>query len=148
MVRMLGGVGEEGGGGWRPSCILTRYGVGIAGRLAAGDEHDIPLARIRVFVLQEEEIVDAVVAKSGGLDHNTKRTSQLLLNHEVLLAANLRRRTARQSQRSSASRIAPMRDGAWRVSTEFIDLLPQGDGADPCAPCPGAAPCQTPHEEP
>jgi hypothetical protein len=42
---------------------LTCDGMSVAGGLAASDEDDIPLARVCVFVLEEEEIVDAVVAQ-------------------------------------------------------------------------------------
>jgi hypothetical protein len=52
---------------------LTCDVVSVAGRLAASDEDDIPLARICVFVLEKEEIVDAVIAQGRGLDHDTKR---------------------------------------------------------------------------
>jgi len=48
--------------------------MGVAGGLAASDEDNISLARICVFVLEEEKIVDAVVTKGGGLDHDTERT--------------------------------------------------------------------------
>lgn len=51
---------------------LTCDIVSVAGRLAAGDEDDIALACIGVLVLEEEEIVDAVVAQCRGLDHDTK----------------------------------------------------------------------------
>jgi hypothetical protein len=53
---------------------LTGDGVSIAGRLAPRNEDDIPLAGVCVFVLEEEEIVDAVVAQGRGLDHDTKWT--------------------------------------------------------------------------
>jgi hypothetical protein len=48
--------------------------MSVAGRLAAGDEDDIALARVRVLVLEEEEVVDAVVAQRGGLDDDAQRT--------------------------------------------------------------------------
>ena len=68
---------------------LTCDGVSVVGRLAASDEDDIPLVRVGVFVLEEEEVVDAVVAESRGLDHDAEWPGKLLFNHEVLLAANL-----------------------------------------------------------
>jgi hypothetical protein len=52
---------------------LTCDVMSVAGRLAAGDEDDIPLACICVLVLEKEEIVDAVIAQGRGLDHDTKR---------------------------------------------------------------------------
>lgn len=63
--------------------------MGVAGRFAACDEDDIPLARICVLVLEKKEVVDAVVAKRRGLDHHAEWASKLLFNDEVLLAANL-----------------------------------------------------------
>jgi hypothetical protein len=37
--------------------------MSVAGGLAASDEDDISLARVCVFVLEEEKIVDAVIAQ-------------------------------------------------------------------------------------
>jgi hypothetical protein len=47
--------------------------MSVASGLAAGNKDDISLARVCVLVFQEEEIVDAVVAQCGGLDHDTER---------------------------------------------------------------------------
>ena len=83
---------------------LTCDGVSVVGRLAASDEDDIPLVRVGVFVLEEEEVVDAVVAESRGLDHDAEWPGKLLFNHEVLLAANLGAQCCQSPQSLSAMR--------------------------------------------
>lgn len=69
--------------------VLTSNGMSVVGRLAPGDEDDISLARVCVFVFEEEKIVDAVIAQGRGLDNHAKWTGQLLFNNEVLLSADL-----------------------------------------------------------
>lgn len=73
----------------------------MAGRLAAGNEDDITLARVAVLVLEKEEIVDAVVAQRRGLDDDAERAGEALLDHKVLLPTDLG--TGGKSQLSSAS---------------------------------------------
>lgn len=46
--------------------------MSVAGRLAPSDEDDISLARVCVFVFEEEKIVDTVIAKSRSFYHDTK----------------------------------------------------------------------------
>lgn len=54
---------------------LTCDSVSVARRLAPRNEDDIALARVGVVVLEEEKVVDAVIAQGRGLDHDTKWTS-------------------------------------------------------------------------
>jgi hypothetical protein len=41
--------------------------------LAPSDKNDIPLARVDVFVLQDEELVDAILLEGGDLDYYADR---------------------------------------------------------------------------
>ncbi len=91
---------------------LTCDGMSVAARFTAGDEDNIPLVRIGVFVLEEEEVVDAVVAESRGLDHDAEWPGKLLFNHKVLLAANL------GAHRLSVSAVSQRNAGAnWGAFT-------------------------------
>lgn len=49
----------------------TCYRIGMAAALASGDKDDIALARVDIVVLQNEELVDAVLLERRDLDDDS-----------------------------------------------------------------------------
>ena len=122
-------------------CVLTCDCVGVAGRLAARNENDIALARVGILVLEKEEVVDAVVAQSGRLDDDAERAGEVLLNDEVLLAADLRCRGRLSSVQRCAKctgrlQALPLDKARHASRLRKPNLLLQVDTAGPCGPFP------------
>jgi len=61
----------------------------MACAFAPSDENDVALACIGIILLEEEELVDAVVLKGCDLDDESDGTGEALFNDEVLLAPDL-----------------------------------------------------------
>jgi hypothetical protein len=68
----------------------------LVATLATSDEDDISLTRIRIFLLQEEKLVDSVFSQGRDLDDGSDWPSEALFKDKVFLPSDLRGR-ARQS---------------------------------------------------
>lgn len=71
---------------------LTCYGLRMPAALSSGDKDDIALARIHIIVLEDEELVDAVLLQCGDLDDGADGADQAAVKHEVLFTADLQMR--------------------------------------------------------
>lgn len=69
--------------------VLTCNRLGISSTFASRDEDDISLASIRVLILEEEEVIDAIIPQRRGFDYQTNRACEALFNNKVLLSADL-----------------------------------------------------------
>lgn len=58
--------------------------------LATDQEYNIALRRVDIGILQQEHAVYTVLLQYRELDKQPDWTSQLLANHQILLAPNLR----------------------------------------------------------
>ncbi len=59
--------------------------------LAASNEDNIALAGIRILILEEEEVLNPIIAQCGSFDDDAEGTGQALLDNQVLLASDLER---------------------------------------------------------
>lgn len=73
---------------------LTCYGLCMSAAFSASHKDDIALARIHVVILENEELIDAILLKRSNLDDCADGADQAAVKHEVLLAADLQKRQA------------------------------------------------------
>ena len=57
--------------------------------LTPSNEDDIPLTDVRIAILQEENLVDAIILERREFDKYAYRASQAFLQNQVLLPTNL-----------------------------------------------------------
>lgn len=56
---------------------------------ASSDKDDVALAGIDIIVLENEELVDAILLKGSDFYDSTNRPHETAIKHNVLLATNL-----------------------------------------------------------
>ena len=87
-------------------------------RLLASNKKDhVPLRRVDIVVLEEEELVHAIFLQCRGLHQQVDRSCERFFEHEILLASDLGRVSAREAS-----------------SDDDITLHPQAAGAAPAEP--------------
>lgn len=57
--------------------------------LASGNEDDIALAGVDIIVLEDKELINAILLKHGDFDYNSDWADETSIKDDVLLSANL-----------------------------------------------------------